>query len=417
MAKKNFDNAPAAKIADEVAKISAEKANVTLIKNILNENLLDYTHNQEDIKDTADLENSIKEIGFTDPIEVTSFGMDEGKYMIVSGHRRRAAGVKCGMNTFPCIIKTFASYEEVNNYVLLANSQRDSAKDPLLFCKRYKMHEEYLKAAGVKKNLTAEIAKRLGISEQQAFRYNAMNKVAVSVWDMVQNEIVGMSSVLPLATFTLNEQAKIVVIFRECVAAGIDLTRETVKRIVDGYKDGKLTWAAIKNDNPVYNDSGLPLNSMIGYDPDKETKIVSDDEDSRNSEVNREFDMIADEADREDAARKAWQEKHTQENEKKDDFTDTINDESEPSGGEQGASESKSLKAGKDIQKSFERINTLFSNLYEFEDAEKAEAAIRTMETAIAVSIDEMFNISKEHNLQNIFKNLISEVKKKVKHY
>ena len=65
--------------------------------------------------------------------------------MIVSGHRRRRAGVKCGVELFPCIVKSFTGDKEVHNYVLLANSQRDSAKDPLLFCSRYKMHEEYLK--------------------------------------------------------------------------------------------------------------------------------------------------------------------------------------------------------------------------------------------------------------------------------
>ena len=145
---KNFGNAPGAKVIGEVAKQSAQKATVVTVRNIEAVKLHDFAKNGEDILDTADLEKSISEIGFTDPIEVTNFGCIEGEYTIVSGHRRRAAGVKCGMTSFPCIVKSFQSEDEVRNYVLFANSQRDSSKDPLLYAKRYIMHKEYLKEIG-----------------------------------------------------------------------------------------------------------------------------------------------------------------------------------------------------------------------------------------------------------------------------
>lgn len=84
MAKK-FETAGSAKKIKEVAKVSAEKAQVIVVKMINNSCLHDCPNNHEDITDTADLENSIKELGFTDPIEVTSFGQSDGEYMIVSG--------------------------------------------------------------------------------------------------------------------------------------------------------------------------------------------------------------------------------------------------------------------------------------------------------------------------------------------
>jgi len=111
---------------------------ICFFKLIDNSALIDYPNNGEDILYTADLENSINELGFTDPIEVTDYKMPDGQYMILSGHRRRAAGVKCGMTLFPCIIKTFENEKDIQNNVLLANSQRDSEKDPLLYCNRYK---------------------------------------------------------------------------------------------------------------------------------------------------------------------------------------------------------------------------------------------------------------------------------------
>lgn len=110
---KNFGNAINTKIIDKVAKASAEKAQVTVLKMISNDCLVDYPKNQEDITDTTDLENSIKELGFTDPIEVTNFGQKDKVYMIVSGHRRRQAGVKCGMDIFPCIVRTFTNDNKI----------------------------------------------------------------------------------------------------------------------------------------------------------------------------------------------------------------------------------------------------------------------------------------------------------------
>lgn len=135
---KNFGNAGSAKTIKAVAQASNEKANVITVKMVSDENLIDYAKNNEDITDTTDLENSMKELGFTDPIEATDYGMEEGKYTIVSGHRRRMAGRNVGIKTFPVIVKHFKSDEEVRNYVLLANSQRDSAKDPLLFARDIK---------------------------------------------------------------------------------------------------------------------------------------------------------------------------------------------------------------------------------------------------------------------------------------
>ena len=45
---------------------------------ISNDDLLDNPKNAEDITDTADLEASIQEIGFVDPIDVTPFGAPDG---------------------------------------------------------------------------------------------------------------------------------------------------------------------------------------------------------------------------------------------------------------------------------------------------------------------------------------------------
>lgn len=241
---KNFGKSPAAKRFDEVAETTMINTNNTVIKLIKNACLIDYPNNGEDISYTADIENSINQLGFTDPIEVTDFGMTDEKYTIISGHRRRAAGVKCGMDLFPCIIKSFENENDVQNYVLLANSQRDSVKDPLLYCNRYKMHERHLKSINFQGSIREEIAKRLGISVQQADRYNQMNKIIMPVWDLVRDNLVGMSSVLPMAVLNQEEQQNIFEILQKYISphgedfeSGTELTREKVKEIIDNYKN------------------------------------------------------------------------------------------------------------------------------------------------------------------------------------
>jgi len=251
---KKLAGANSTKAFDEVGKKSAEKANVVVLKNIADEDLIDYPANNEDLLDTADLENSIEEVGFTDPIEVTSFNQPEGKFMIVSGHRRRVAGRNKGVKFFPSIVKSFNDENELQNYVLLANAHRDSSKDPLLYCKRYKLHEEYLKSINFKGSIISEVAKRLGVSSSQAERYKSMSKVISPVWDMVRDDVVGMSSVTPLAILPLSEQELVLEIFNQYLANGIDLTRPVVKKIIDEFKDGKRTYDEIFTESELAQD-------------------------------------------------------------------------------------------------------------------------------------------------------------------
>jgi ParB family chromosome partitioning protein len=353
MAKK-FNKSKMSGKFDEVGKISEEKANVFNTKNIANENLIDYPKNQEDIKETLDIENSIKEMGFTDPIEVTDFGQPNGKFMIVSGHRRRAAGVKCGIEFFPCVVKQFNSEEEVNNYVLLANSHRDTSKDPLLFVRRYKQHEDYLKSIDFKGSIKNEIAKRLGISAAQAERLSAMDRVILPILEMVSNEIVGISSVYPIAQHTPEEQKEILSILNECLEMGGSLTRETVKSIVEGYRVGKRS----------YNE----ITKSEKFDRFDKFDKADDNEDGGNN------DNIVIENDEDNA-----------------------------------------IKTGQDIIKCLAKLNTYFMNTYSFGgEIKNTELAFNSMATVFEMLIDELHGISKDHNLKSRFDRLLLKMAEKI---
>ena len=403
---KNFGSAGSAKVIKEVAKASAEKSTVVTGRMITDEDLIDCPLNKEDTSYTADIEKSIDEIGFVDPIDVTTFEQPDGKFMIVGGHRRRVAGRRKGIKTFPCLIRQFDSWESVNNHLLLVNSYRDSGKDPLLLCKRYKNHEEYLKSIGTDSNkMREEVAKRLGLSIPQADRYNTMNKVILPVWDMVSREIVGMSSVLPMAKHTPEEQQVIYEIMQEAIKANVDLTRDTVKKIVAEYREGKKTWAEIAD---LPRDSGLPLNGSINTEPSETGEPREYD---RNDEVRQEYDPIAAEADKADADRAAWEAQQAGQGENND-------GEEEPKEKKPPLTdEEKQAKRAKDIQKDLEKLNTYLSDIYTFESAEEAEETLRNMASTFTVVIDEMYTIAREHNLDELFKASLEDMKAKVTEY
>lgn len=396
---KNFGNAGSMKAVANAKKVEQEKAQVVALQNISNDNLIDNPKNGEDISFTADLEESMKQNGFTDPMEVTDFGMDNGKYMILSGHRRRMAGVKVFGKEFffPCIVRHFDNAEQVQNYTLMANAQRDSAKDPCLFCARYKLHEEYLESIGFKGSKREEIAKRLGISAQQADRYNNMNKIILPVWDMVRAEIVGISSVQPMAKHTKEEQLLIYNIMQSAVDKGVNLSRDTVKKIVDGFREGKTTWEEIAD---MPRDSGLPLNGFADSEPSESRD--NGESGNRNDEVNREHDPIADELDAMDEAEREWNE-NQQDNEDGE-------DEAEEKEKHEPTPEEKALKLGEDIAKQLAKLDTSLQDIWKCKDKESAVDIVINMKSTMLALVDEMVRVSDDWKINEEADKALTEI-------
>lgn len=396
---KNFGNAGSMKAVANAKKVEQEKAQVVALQNISNDNLIDNPKNGENISFTADLEESMKQNGFTDPMEVTDFGMDNGKYMILSGHRRRMAGVKVFGKEFffPCIVRHFDNAEQVQNYTLMANAQRDSAKDPCLFCARYKLHEEYLESIGFKGSKREEIAKRLGISAQQADRYNNMNKIILPVWDMVRAEIVGISSVQPMAKHTKEEQLVIYNIMQSAVDKGVNLSRDTVKKIVDGFREGKTTWEEIAD---MPRDSGLPLNGFADSEPSESRD--NGESGNRNDEVNREHDPIADELDAMDEAEREWNE-NQQDNEDGE-------DEAEEKEKHEPTPEEKALKLGEDIAKQLAKLDTSLQDIWKCKDKESAVDIVINMKSTMLALVDEMVRVSDDWKINEEADKALTEI-------
>lgn len=402
-----FDKSKAAQGIKQVAKESNEKANLISIKYYKDEDLIDYPQNNENVDYTEDIEKSIDEQGFTDPIEITDFGMENGKFMILSGHRRRRAGRKKGMKSFPCILRHFHSQQEVKNYVLFGNSHRDSAKDPLLLAKRYKMHEEYLKEVGFKGSLREEVAVRLGLRVAQADRYSQMNKVILPFWDMIREGKVGMSSITDSGLYrhTPEEQEELLNIMKECLVKDIELTRPYVKKIVTEYRNGCKTLLEIMMGKSINEEKEVGENLV---DEIKEENPLA-----RNDEINY------DTSHREglDATDKSYEdEKLTKEDYEAIDKA-IENEEEQKSQKKPVTDEEKRKVAGEKIIKNVTTLENLLNEFYTFKDEKEAHSTINAMAGLVHLMIDEMKDISEKYGKEEDFSKSLLAIEEALKPY
>lgn len=395
---KKYNTEAGNKLFEEVAKQSENKAKAIVLRYIPDEKLVDYPENNEDISKTADIEQSIEEQGFTDPIEVTPFGQPDGCYMILSGHRRRMAGRKVGMTEFPCIVKDHLKTAlDVENYVLSANRHRDSGKDdPLLLVNRALKEANYLEKAGVpKKEIQERVAKRMGLSISSVSRYLAVSKVIPQVQDMVRAEVVGVFSVSPLATRSVEVQEIIYNVMQEALAADVELTRSVVNRIIAGCEAGKRTWVAISANPEQTKDSGLPLNGFINPDSG-ETK--EDAPGNRNDEVNREFDPIAAEYDAIEVDREKYEESQMEQDENS---VDTSGEEETPVNDPKPplSEHEQEMENGKAIMKAVSKLNGVLEKTYGFASSEEAAKAIDTLTSTVSAIVEEICRIANKYRL------------------
>jgi len=385
------------------------------IQMIPDEKLLDYSGNIEDTSDTADIEQSIGEEGFFDPIDVTDFDSPEGMYTIVSGHRRRNAGRKKGINLFPCIVKTFSDPSEVQNYVFHSNSTRDSSKDPLLYLRRYKALESFYKTIGFKGNSRDEIALRLGLSIAQADRYKALGKIIEPILGLLQNEVVGMSSIQPVASLKKDEQSIVFNMMKECLDSGGELTRETVKWIVDNYKSGLTSYGDLSNHNDSeyvpndLRDSGLPLYTYTNENTRPGQSGSGSSSSNRNNETRREFDPVAANA---DDADRFYQDNDNVSSANSDsgDLIDNALDSAICDSNVSKNIESPKIKKGSKILKLLSDICECSGCSWEFGNGDIAADALRNMANAIIDVIDEMRVISSSYNISDALEEALIDI-------
>lgn len=345
--------------AEKLGKTEAEKSEKVVIENILIENLVADEENGEDVSVTEDIENSIKENGFIGSIVVTSFGMPDGKYRIISGHRRVEAMKKLGEKAIPCQIVDYKSEEEiVMARVSMNTATRDSEKNPLLFVQRW---INFDKSIGGKLKANEKVQKFAEISGLSTShienRIKPMTRVIPEMRNLCLAEDmggyeIGVSSISIYATLNEEEQREVLDnIIMVAISEGCldKLTRPMLTTIKKMYLEGVKTWAEVLEKTEEKTSHGENANEG---DSDSESGF-----DEMNPPEN-----------------------NTEEEEEETSGSDDNNNDSDDSDSEFDSEEVKEFKNGKKLAKEVDFLTTFLSREnYSFNSDEDGQNCIANM--------------------------------------
>ena len=201
-------------IRDEESKEKIEEIDLSLIDDF-KEHPFKVIENEELIN----LENSIKQNGVLSPVIVRK--KDNGRYEMISGHRRKFACNRIGYDKIPCIIKDLSD-NEATIYMVDSNLQREELL-PSEKAFAYKMKLEALSHQGVKtfvpfdqnentsgpqvqKTTTDILGEEKGDSGRQVRRYIRLTYLKPKLLDLVDNKVIAFRPAVELSYLNSDEQ-------------------------------------------------------------------------------------------------------------------------------------------------------------------------------------------------------------------
>lgn len=289
MARKNVADTLA-----EVGKKSNAVAKPYDFRMIEVKNLDPHPENKEDVSNTIDLENSMRKQGFTEPIEVTEFGHEDGRFTIVSGHRRIEAAKKVGIDVVPCVVRKFTDEKEIRKALLFGNLHRDSVKDPLLWVMRFIKFSKQCDDDGIKQTQHVKLfAETTGISEQMVYLYRDCSKVP-EAWDMIRADEISMTAVTRMGVLEENQRVAVLEMFKRYLNEHDgELSKKTADKIIKGYKNGQNydeIMDVISNNRPQTAGLDYPDYSNSEFEGKQEETKDEQTNSDRNNEIDREFE-------------------------------------------------------------------------------------------------------------------------------
>lgn len=157
-----------------------------------------------------DMVNSIKEYGVLTPAIARK--KEDGRYELVSGHRRKRASELAGLDTLPVIVKEM-SRDEAVIFMVDANLQREHIM-PSEKAFAYKMKMEAMSHQGkatlsqvaTKSDTAAEIGLSAGESRDQVFRYIRLTELIPELLQMVDEKKIAFNPAVELSYLPKEEQ-------------------------------------------------------------------------------------------------------------------------------------------------------------------------------------------------------------------
>jgi len=153
--------------------------------------------------------DSVKTFGIQTPAIIRP--KPDGRYELISGHRRKMACEIVGFNELPCIIRQLSDMEAVVSMVD-ANMQRETIL-PSEKAKSYKMRLDAMNQQGKRTDLTSvdsqqklkgvtsrqQLSEKTGDSQDRIRNYVRLNELIPQILDMVDNSVIRDKSNLQIA--------------------------------------------------------------------------------------------------------------------------------------------------------------------------------------------------------------------------
>lgn len=179
----------------------------------------DFPEHPFHVRDDDELQRlaeSVREVGVITPVKLRR--KDDGRYELVSGHRRKHAAGLAGLDTLPSVVKTMTRDEAIIEMVD-ANLQRERIL-PSEKAFSYKMKLDAIKRQGQRSDLTCApvahklkgrrsrdvIAEEAGESKDQIRRYVRLTELIPEILELVDEGSIGMRPAVEISYLSKTEQ-------------------------------------------------------------------------------------------------------------------------------------------------------------------------------------------------------------------
>ena len=231
------------------------------VKMIPIEELDDFSNHPFKIIDDDKMQEtvaSIKENGVLVPAIVRP--KQDGRYEIISGHRRRYACAVAGIAEMPAIVRDLTD-DEATIIMVDSNLQRESLL-PSEKAFAYKMKLEAMKRQGKRTDLTSSqigtklrsdelLSQQVGESRNQIARYIRLTELMPEILNMVDDKVISLNAGVEVSYLKNEEQQQLFEIMErdECIPSisqaqrlkkcslEIRLTKEVIMEIMSEEKD------------------------------------------------------------------------------------------------------------------------------------------------------------------------------------
>lgn len=223
----------------------------TVISVLLSEidNFPDHPFKVKDDEEMQRMVESVKQAGILNPVLLRK--KEDGRYELISGHRRKRACELAGLTSIPAIVREL-DRDSATIYMVDSNLQRETIL-PSEKAFSYKMRLEAMNRQGKRTDLTssqvgtklrsdAELAEIVGESRNQIQRYIRLTELIPPILQKVDDGKIALSPAVEISYLTAEQQQWLMetMELEDCTPSHAQAIK--MKQFA---KDGKLTEAVI----------------------------------------------------------------------------------------------------------------------------------------------------------------------------